>query len=145
MAQLRIVGLPGDALAAAAAFHGQWLPKVVLQLPVPLPQAGGVRGGPLDAGGDAASGRPPTLPACGRGEDLVVVFPPADHTHRGWRLAVVQTLARQFAQHRINAVASDDEAAIHAAIRYLNEADGVTGQYLTLDSAGAGEVIGLLL
>ena len=74
---------------------------------------------------------------------MVLVLSPADHTHCGWRLAAVQSLARQFAPLRINAVASDDKAAIAAAIRYLNGADGVTGQYLTLDSAGAGEVIGL--
>ena len=109
MAVLRITGLPGDALAAAAGFHIEWLPKIT----------------PLR-------------------EDTVLIFPSADHTHRAWRLAATQSLARQFAPVRINAVAGDDEAAIVAAIRYLNEAEGVTGQYLTLDSAGAGEVIGSL-
>ncbi len=109
MAELRIVGLPGDALAAAAQFHAEWLAKIAPH---------------------------------GAGEDLVLVFAPADHTHRGWRLAAVQSLARQFAPVRINAVVSDDEAAIHAAVRYLNEAGGVTGQYFTLDGVGAGEVIG---
>jgi hypothetical protein len=47
------------------------------------------------------------------------VFPAADHSHRGWRLAAVQGLAREHAPRRVNAVASDDEAAIAAAARYL--------------------------
>ncbi len=65
-------------------------------------------------------------------EPLIIIFPPADHTHRGWRLAVVQELARQNAPLRINAVAGDSEAAIAAAVRYLETADGVTGQSLLL-------------
>jgi hypothetical protein len=68
---------------------------------------------------------------------LLLVFPPADHTHRAWRLAAVQELARRHAPVRVNAVASDDEAAIAAAERYLASAPGVTGQYLPLDSHGA--------
>lgn len=106
MAELRIVGLPENALAAAAQFHAEWPVKIA-----PLREA------------------------------LVLIFSPADHTHRGWRLAAVQSLARQFAPVRINAVASDDEGAIQAAIAYLVRAEGVTGQYLALDGAGAGEVI----
>ena len=74
--------------------------------------------------------------------DLILVFPPADFTHRAWRLAAVQALARQHAPIRVNAVASDDEVAIAAACAYLDTAEGVTGQYLPLDGAGAGEVIG---
>lgn len=68
---------------------------------------------------------------------IVLVFPPADHTHRGWRLAAVQELARRHAPSRVNAVASDDEAAIAAAERYLTAAPGVTGQYLPLGGNGA--------
>lgn len=63
---------------------------------------------------------------------LMLVFDPADHTHRGWRLAVVQALARQWAPARINAVASADQGAILAAGTYLDNAPGVTGQYLPL-------------
>jgi len=70
-----------------------------------------------------------------------LVFAPADHTHRGWRLAMVQGLAREHAPLRVNAVESDDEAAIAAAEVYLAAADGVTGQLLPLDSAGAGKVV----
>lgn len=73
-----------------------------------------------------------------RGGSLVLVLPPASHEHAGWRLSAVQTLARENAPARVNAVAGDDEAAIAAALAYLAAADGVTGQYLPLDSTGAG-------
>jgi hypothetical protein len=76
------------------------------------------------------------------GGTLTLVFPPADHAHTAWRLAAIQTLAREAAPQRINGVASDDPAAITAALAYLATADGLTGQYLTLDSAGAGAVVG---
>jgi len=75
------------------------------------------------------------------GGGLILVFAPADHTHRGWRLALVQQLARDHAPVRVNAVASDDEAAIAATARYLKMADGVTGQYLPLDETGAGAIL----
>lgn len=77
--------------------------------------------------------------ALAAGEDLLLVFPPADHTHATWRLAAVQVLAREAAPQRINAVASADSAAIDAALAYLGQTGGVTGQYLPLDSAGAGD------
>jgi hypothetical protein len=73
--------------------------------------------------------------------DLTLVFPPADHTHRGWRLAAVQELARAAVPGRVNAVAGESDASIAAALRYLKDAPGVTGQYLPLDDAGAGIVI----
>ncbi len=75
------------------------------------------------------------------GQHMLLVFEPADYTHRGWRLAVVQQLAREQAPRRINAVASDDEAAIAAAARYVATADGLTGQYLPLDGIGAGGIL----
>ena len=73
--------------------------------------------------------------------DLVLVFEPASHEHRAWRLAAVQGLARELAPRRVNALASRDDAAIAAALAYLNAAGGVTGQYLQLDDLGAGLVI----
>lgn len=76
-----------------------------------------------------------------RPDYLVLVFPPAQQTHRGWRLATIQDLAREFAPTRINAVESDDERAIDAALAYLASAEGVTGQFLPLDGNGAGEVL----
>ena len=108
MALLRVGALPGEALAAAAQFHGHVLPGVL---------------------------------AARRGQDLVLVFSPADHTHRNWRLAAVQSLAREFAPIRVNALVSDSEAAIAAAVHYLDKAEGVTGQLLELDDIGAGEVV----
>jgi len=74
-------------------------------------------------------------------ESLTLVFPPAGHPHRDWRLAAIHGLAREHAPRRINAVASADPAAIAAAARYLEHAAGVTGQYLPLDSHGAGTVV----
>jgi hypothetical protein len=70
-------------------------------------------------------------------DDCTLVFPPADHTHRAWRLAAVQELAREYAPRRVNGLVSDDEVAITAAERYLASAPGVTGQLLALDGHGA--------
>jgi hypothetical protein len=110
---LRIDALPADPLEAAARFFAEVLPTVSSALP--------------HGNGD--------------GEDLLLIFPSADHTHRAWRLAVVQELARKYAPVRINATASDDEDAIAAAAAYLAGAPGVTGQLLLLDGNGAGEVL----
>nr|WP_232308096.1 hypothetical protein [Tsuneonella dongtanensis] len=73
--------------------------------------------------------------------DVVIVFEPAGHDHRAWRLAAVQGLAREHAPRRVNAIASDKEAAIAAATDYLGRAPGVTGQYFVLDAGGAGNPI----
>ena len=88
-------------------------------------------------------GLPPVLEAIAetRGE-VTLVFAPADHTHRAWRLAAVQGLAREHAPLRVNGVASDDEAAIAAASDYLARAPGVTGQYFALDGGGSGNPLG---
>lgn len=75
------------------------------------------------------------------GEDVILVFPVADHTHRAWRLAVVQQLARDAAPLRVNGLVGGDEAAIAAATAYLARSPGVTGQLLALDGNGAGEVL----
>lgn len=72
------------------------------------------------------------------GGALALVFPPAGHEHTAWRLSAVQTLARENAPTRLNAIASDDPAAIAEALAYLSGADGITGQYFPLDSIGAG-------
>ena len=74
-------------------------------------------------------------------ENLTLIFAPADHTHRAWRAAAIQSLARQSAPARVNAIASDHEPAIASAIAYLSAAPGVTGQLLELDGTGAGEVL----
>ena len=103
--------------------------------------------GPLPGEPLAAAARfygevvPLVTPRKGEGEDVVLVFPPANHTHRAWRLAAVQELARAGAPRRVNAIESDDEPAIAAAIAYLASAPGVTGQLLRLDGEGAGAVL----
>ena len=76
-----------------------------------------------------------------RGENLTLMFEAADHTHTGWRLAAIQSLAREQAPQRVNAIAGGHAAAVAAALAYLDAADGVTGQYLPLDDRGAGFVI----
>lgn len=73
--------------------------------------------------------------------DLLLVFPAADYTHRGWRLAAVQMLARAKAPLRVNAVAGGSAASIAAAAEYLARAPGLTGQLISLDDEGAGAVI----
>lgn len=105
---VRVGPLPTAAIEAATLFHCEALPRVIEAI------------GKTD------------------GELIVLVFGPADHTHRGWRLAAVQNLAREHAPLRVNGVSGTDEAAIAAAVRYLSAAPGVTGQYFVLDPAGAG-------
>ncbi len=79
---------------------------------------------------------------------ITLLFPCADHTHRGWREAAVASLARALAPRRINGIVGDDGAAIAATLAYLEGAEAMTGQLLPLDSClpldshGAGEVIG---
>lgn len=73
--------------------------------------------------------------------NYTIVFDPAGHEHRSWRLAAIQELAREFAPGRINAVVGRSDAAVEAALSYLEHAEGVTGQLLDLDDIGAGEVV----
>jgi hypothetical protein len=95
-AALRIEGLPASPLDASAYFHAKVLPEIRA----------------------AYAGQPEI--------DLIVVFDPAGHEHRAWRLAVIQELAREVAA---------------AARGYLEAAKGVTGQLLALDGNGAGPVL----
>ena len=112
---LRVGPLPVASLAASAEFTTRVLPKVLAALATPLPSL--------------------------KAEGLLLVFSPAQPRHRAWRLAVIQELARVYAPLRINAVESDDEAAITAAAAYLDTAAAITGQYLPLDGKGAGHVV----
>lgn len=100
---------------------------------------------PEDALGAAAQFHADVLPKAlsqlEHGGDLVLIFGPADHTHRDWRSSIVRGLARRFAPARVNAVAGEDEAAIAASIAYLEGAPGVTGQLLPVHGTGAGTVL----
>jgi hypothetical protein len=99
-----------------------------------LLRVGELPGDALAAAAQFHEGILPNIPADG---DLVLLFQPADHTHRAWRLAAVQGLARARAPGRVNGLAGADEAAISAARDYLENAPGVTGQYWPLDAEGA--------
>ncbi|MES2491685.1 MAG: hypothetical protein V4579_00215 [Pseudomonadota bacterium] len=72
---------------------------------------------------------------------LILVFTPAGHRHRAWREAAIQTMARELAPVRINAVATVEPAPLLAAEAYIARAPGLTGQYLPLDSQGAGGMV----
>ncbi len=84
---------------------------------------------------------PRALAALHAGGDLVLVFPPADHAHRDWRLAAVRGLARQFAPARVNALAGADETVLSAGLTYLVRAPGVTGQLLPVDGTGVANML----
>jgi hypothetical protein len=99
----------------------------------------GLSADPLEAARAFHAGKVDRLLSAG--DDVLLIFSPADQTHRGWRLAAVQMLARKLAPHLINAVATDSEAAISAAAEFLDRAPGLTGQLLVLDDAGAGPVL----
>ncbi len=61
---------------------------------------------PLDAAAAFHAGQLSSVRARSLAEvdGLVLVFPPATREHRGWRLAVVQELAREAAPKRVNGV-----------------------------------------
>ena len=98
---------------------------------------------PLDAAADFHARLLPGIEASlsGGADPLTLVFLPAGHEHRGWRLAAVQGLARRFAPSRVNALESDMPAATAAAADWLAAAPGVTGHVLPLDGTGAGKVL----
>lgn len=77
------------------------------------------------------------LPAEGA---LTLIFAPAGHEHRGWRLAAVQSLARAHAPLRINAVEGSGAAAEELA-RWLDTAPAVTGQVIEADGAATAAVL----
>jgi len=101
--------------------------QAVLRVAV-LPEA------PLDAAAAFHAGQVPAARSLlAEADSLVLVFRPASHEHRGWRLAAVQALAREAAPRRVNGVAGDDEAAIAETQAFLERAPGVTGQLLSLE------------
>lgn len=61
---------------------------------------------------------------------LAIILPPAPYDHRDWRLALARDLAREVTPKRVNIVAGTPGEAREAALRFLTDAPGVTGQYL---------------
>ena len=110
---IHVPALADAPLDAALQFYQEIVPT--LRLPI----------------GDERAGTPEALAV----RSIAIVFPRADHTHRGWQLAAVQDLAREVAPMRVNAIAGDDRAAIREALVYLREARGVTGQLLEVGPA----------
>ena len=139
MQVLAVSPLPDTPSAAAAAFHADWLPQARALLK-PLPFRGGDGGGGCQQPLSRPDNPHPNPSPEGEGL-LVIAFDAADYTHTGWRLAAVQMLAREYAPARVNAVSGGAAAARAAALPYLETADGITGQYLPLDDAGAGSVV----
>lgn len=64
---------------------------------------------------------------------LAIILAPAPHDHRDWRLALARDLAREAAPRRVNIVAAHPGEARNATLRFLADAPGVTGQYLSCD------------
>lgn len=76
-----------------------------------------------------------------RAQVVTLVLPEADHTHRGWRVAVLGALARALAPARINAVAGGSAQAQAQAIAFIEGAPGLTGQLLPLDGPAPQAVL----
>jgi hypothetical protein len=98
-----IGNLPDGPLDAAAEYYATWLPKIRHNAGV----------------------GPPEL--------VILVFEPAGHDHRGWRLAAVQDLARELSPGRVNAIVAPGGAVPREICDYLEQARGVTGQLLSVE------------
>ena len=100
-----------------------------------LVRAAGLPAAPLDAAAHFHAHIVPAVRAeLGDAALIVVAFEPADHTHRGWRLAAIQELAREAAPHRVNGIVAspEDREEADETIAFLHNAPGVTGQLLTV-------------
>jgi len=96
----------------------------------------GLADNPLDAAAEFFAHHVPEIREDLRRPDrpvLSIVFEPAGHEHRAWRLAAVQELARELAPIRINGIVGHDAGAIADIADYLAAAPGVTGQLLVAD------------
>lgn len=100
-----------------------------------LVRAGGLPAAPLDAAAHFHTHIVPAVRAeLGNADLIVVAFEPADHRHRGWRLAAIQELAREAAPCRVNGIEAsrEDQAGVDETIAFLHNAGGVTGQLLSI-------------
>ncbi len=68
---------------------------------------------------------------------LALVFPSGGKDQHGWRLAVVQELARRSAPLRVNGIEGNDEAAIDEAADWLAAARASQAS-LTVQASNAG-------
>ena len=70
---------------------------------------------------------------------LIVVFPPADEAHRAWRLAAIQSLAREAAPRRVVGIVGEEEAGVLALADWTANAPGITGQLLEVAGNAGGQ------
>jgi hypothetical protein len=61
---------------------------------------------------------------------LAIWLPSAPRSHDDWRRAAARDLARSHAPKRVNIVSGDEGVEIAATLTYLENAPGITGQYL---------------
>jgi hypothetical protein len=66
-------------------------------------------------------------------DGAIIVFRNRWPSHRAWRLAVIQDLARESAPKRVNGIVAPDHANIHPTVEWLTQAPGVTGQLLEIE------------
>lgn len=61
---------------------------------------------------------------------MTIALGPANHEHDAWRSALAADLAREYAPKRVNVAAGPKTGAFDELLEYLEDAPGVTGQYL---------------
>lgn len=94
---------------------------------------------PLEAAADFYARYIPRLRELAQVEDVLAIFSPAGHAHKGWRLAAMQELAREAAPRRVNGIEGTDADAIAATADYCDRAPGITGHLLRV-GAIAGKI-----
>ena len=85
----------------------------------------------------SSSGPVPGLQSSDTLDAVAFVFSGVTKEHYGWRLAAIQSLAREAAPKRVNGVAGDDYETSRAATDWLANAPGITGQLLAVDGKTA--------
>ena len=111
---IHVLDLPDEPLDAAAQFHSEQVP---------------LARGLLKNGSSRLLGASEDLLEL---DALAFVFAPAGKEHQGWRVAVIQALAREAAPKRVNGVVGPDSGAVDRTTDWLAEAPGITGQVLAV-------------
>ena len=65
-----------------------------------------------------------------RCQSFTIALAPANHEHDAWRSALAADLAREYAPKLVNVAAGPKTRAFDELLEYLEDAPGVTGQYL---------------